>query len=40
MSEQNMPIALLEDLYFTWSKKRAISIEPLARISSLRIFSE
>lgn len=36
MSEQNMPTALLEDLYYTWCKKRAISIEPLPESGSYR----
>ncbi len=36
MSEQNIPIALLDDLYYKWSNKRAISIEPLPESGSYR----
>ena len=36
MSEQNTPISLLEELYYSWSKKKAIAIEPLPESGSYR----
>jgi aminoglycoside/choline kinase family phosphotransferase len=36
MSEQNTPVTLLEELYYSWSKKRAIAIEPLPESGSYR----
>ena len=36
MSETNTPITLLEELYFSWSKKKAIAIEPFPESGSYR----
>jgi aminoglycoside/choline kinase family phosphotransferase len=36
MSDQYTPVSLLEDLYYSWSKKKAISIEPLPESGSYR----
>ncbi len=36
MSVQNTPVSLLEELFYSWSKKKAISIEPLPESGSYR----